>query len=140
MDSTIIQPDLLSRLAEFRLALLRFERASDAIVRRCGLTPRQHLLLLALEGRHDGAASVGTLSEDLGLAQSTVTELADRSAAKGIVRRAPSGRDGRVVLVGTTQKGRRQLALALAELDVEREELGVALDRVAAVLPAIAAQ
>jgi DNA-binding MarR family transcriptional regulator len=140
MDSINIQPDLLSRLAEFRLALLRFERASDAIVRRCGLTPRQHLLLLALEGRHDGAASIGTLSEDLGLAQSTVTELADRSAAKGIVRRAPSGRDGRVVLVGTTQKGRRQLALALAELDVEREELGVALDRVAAVLPAIAAQ
>jgi len=139
MDSINIQPDLLSRLAEFRLALLRFERASDAIVRRCGLTPRQHLLLLALEGRHDGAASIGTLSEDLGLAQSTVTELADRSAAKGIVRRAPSGRDGRVVLVGTTQKGRRQLALALAELDVEREELGVALDRVAAVLPAIAA-
>jgi DNA-binding MarR family transcriptional regulator len=128
--------DLLARLADLRLTLQRFERASDAIVRRCGLTPRQHLLLLTLEGLRDGAASIGTLSEDLGLAQSTVTELADRSEAKGIVQRASSRRDGRVVLVRTTDEGRRLLDLALAELDVERELLGAALDRIAAVLPA----
>jgi DNA-binding MarR family transcriptional regulator len=126
--------DLLARLADLRLTLLRFERASDAIVRRCGITPRQHLLLLALEGRHEGTASIGTLSEDLGLAQSTITELADRSEAKGIVRRESSRQDGRVVLVRTTAEGRRLLALALAELDVERELLGTALDRIAAVL------
>jgi DNA-binding MarR family transcriptional regulator len=128
--------DLLSRLADLRLTLLRFERASDAIVRRCGITPRQHLLLLALEGRHEGAASIGTLSEDLGLAQSTITELADRSETKGIVRRESSRQDGRVVLVRTTAEGRRLLALVLAQLDVERELLGAALDRIAAVLPA----
>ena len=125
----------MSRLAELRLTLLRFERASDSIVRRCGLTPRQHLLLLTLEGRHGGVASIGTLADELGLAQSTVTELADRSEAKGIVRRASSRQDGRVVLVRSTEKGRRLLAQALAELDVEREELGAALDRIAAVLP-----
>ena len=128
--------DFLARLADLRLTLLRFERASDAIVRRCGLTPRQHLLLLALEGRHDGTASIGTLSEDLGLAQSTITELADRSEAKGIVRRESSRQDGRVVLVRTTAEGRRLLALALTQLDVERELLGTALERIAAVLPA----
>lgn len=128
--------DLLARLADLRLTLLRFERASDAIVRRCGITPRQHLLLLTLEGRHEGTASIGTLSDDLGLAQSTVTELADRSEAKGIVRRVSSRRDGRVVLVRTTDEGRRLLALALAQLHVERKLLGTALDRIAAVLPA----
>lgn len=128
--------DLLARLADLRLTLLRFERASDAIVRRCGITPRQHLLLLTLEGRHEGTASIGTLSDDLGLAQSTVTELADRSEAKGIVRRVSSRRDGRVVLVRTTDEGRRLLALALARLHVERKLLGTALDRIAAVLPA----
>ena len=128
--------DPLARLADLRLTLLRFERASDAIVRRCGLTPRQHLLLLTLEGRHEGAASIGTLSEDLGLAQSTVTELADRSEGKGIVRRTSSPQDGRVVLVGTTAEGRRLLALVLAQLEVERELLGTALDRIAVVLPA----
>jgi DNA-binding MarR family transcriptional regulator len=139
MDHVNISPedrDLLARLADLRLTLLRFERASDAIVRRCGITPRQHLLLLTLEGRHEGTASIGTLSEDLGLAQSTVTELADRSETKGIVRRESWRQDGRVVLVRTTGEGRRLLALVLAQLDVERELLGAALDRIAAVLPA----
>jgi DNA-binding MarR family transcriptional regulator len=73
---------------------------------------------------------------DLGLAQSTVTELADRSETKGIVRRESWRQDGRVVLVRTTDEGRRLLALVLAQLDVERELLGAALDRIAAVLPA----
>jgi DNA-binding MarR family transcriptional regulator len=139
MDPANISPEdrgLLARLADLRLTLLRFERASDAIVRRCGLTPRQHLLLLTLEGRHEGTASIGSLSEELGLAQSTVTELADRSEAKGIVRRESSRLDGRVVLVTTTDDGRRLLALVLAQLEVERELLGSALDRIAAVLPA----
>jgi len=139
MDHVNISPedrDLLARLADLRLTLLRFERASDAIVRRCGITPRQHLLLLTLEGRHEGTASIGTLSEDLGLAQSTVTELADRSETKGIVRRESWRQDGRVVLVRTTDEGRRLLAVVLAQLDVERELLGAALDRIAAVLPA----
>jgi DNA-binding MarR family transcriptional regulator len=139
MDPANISPEdrgLLARLADLRLTLLRFERASDAIVRRCGLTPRQHLLLLTLEGRHEGTASIGSLSEELGLAQSTVTELADRSEAKGIVRRESSRQDGRVVLVTTTDDGRRLLALVLAQLEVERELLGSALDRIAAVLPA----
>jgi DNA-binding MarR family transcriptional regulator len=139
MDHVNISPedrDLLARLADLRLTLLRFERASDAIVRRCGITPRQHLLLLTLEGRHEGTASIGTLSEDLGLAQSTVTELADRSETKGIVRRESWRQDGRVVLVRTTDEGRRLLARVLAQLDVERELLGAALDRIAAVLPA----
>ena len=142
MDHVNISPedrDLLARLADLRLTLLRFERASDAIVRRCGITPRQHLLLLTLEGRHEGTASIGTLSEDLGLAQSTVTELADRSETKGIVRRESWRQDGRVVLVRTTDEGRRLLALVLAQLDVERELLGAALDRIAAVLPATGA-
>jgi DNA-binding MarR family transcriptional regulator len=136
VNISIEDRDLLARLADLRLTLLRFERASDAIVRRCGITPRQHLLLLTLEGRHEGTASIGTLSEDLGLAQSTVTELADRSEGKGLVRRASSGRDGRVVLLRTTDEGRRLLALVMARLDVERELLGAALDRIAAVLPA----
>ena len=138
MDPANISPEdrhLLARLADLRLTLLRFERASDAIG-RCGLTPRQHLLLLTLEGRHEGTASIGALSEELGLAQSTVTELADRSEAKGIVRRGSSRQDGRVVLVTTTAEGRHLLALVLEQLEVERELLGAALDRIAAVLPA----
>lgn len=81
-------------------------------------------------GRHGGEASIGALSEDLGLAQSTVTELADRSAAKGIVRRTPSRRDGRVVLVSPTNQGMRLLCRALDALAGERELLGSAIARI----------
>jgi DNA-binding MarR family transcriptional regulator len=121
------QAERLSAVADFRLALRRFERASDRIVQRCGLTPRQHLLLLALEGRHAGAGSIGALANELGLAQSTVTELADRSQARGLVARAASRDDARVVLLRTTPRGRAILAQTLDSLDRERDDLAGAM-------------
>jgi DNA-binding MarR family transcriptional regulator len=121
-------------VAELRLALQRFEQTSDRIVRRCSLTPRQYLLLLVLEGRHGGSASIGSLAEELLLAQSTVTELADRSQASGLVERVVSRDDARVVLVRTTPKGRARLARALAALEGGREELRTAMRRLGSVL------
>jgi len=118
-----------------RTALQRFERASDRIVRRSGLTPRQYLLLLTLEGRHAGSASIGTLSQELLLAQSTVTELADRAQADGLVERVVARHDARVVLVGTTREGARRLGRALEALDRERDRLGTAIDELNAALP-----
>ena len=122
-------------MATFRIALQRFERASDRIVRRSGLTPRQYLLLLTLEGRHAGSASIGTLSQELLLAQSTVTELADRAQADGLVERVVARHDARVVLVQTTPEGVRRLGRALGALDRERDRLGTAIDELNAVLP-----
>ena len=128
-------PDAVGRIAAFRIALQRFERTSDRVVRRSGLTPRQHLLLLALEGRHAGSASIGTLSQELLLAQSTVTELADRAQAEGLVERVVSRDDARVVLVRATSEGRRRLGRALEALDRERDRLGTAIDELNAALP-----
>lgn len=122
-------------MAAFRLALQRFERASDRIVRRSGLTPRQYLLLLTLEGRHGGSASIGTLSQELLLAQSTVTELADRAQADGLVERVVARHDARVVLLHTTREGARRLGRALEALDRERDRLGTAIDELNAALP-----
>lgn len=130
-----IHDDGVARIAAFRIALQRFERTSDRVVRRSGLTPRQHLLLLALEGRHAGSASIGALSQELLLAQSTVTELADRAQAEGLVERAVSRDDARVVLVRTTREGTRRLARALEALDRERDRLGIAIDELNAALP-----
>jgi len=129
--------DRVGRVAEFRIALQRFERTSDQVVRRSGLTPRQHLLLLALEGRHAGSASIGTLSRELLLAQSTVTELADRAQAEGLVERVVARDDARVVLVRTTREGARQLERALAALDRERDRLGLAIGDLDAAFPRV---
>ena len=129
-----IDEDGVARIAAFRIALQRFERTSDRVVRGSGLTPRQHLLLLALEGRHAGSASIGTLSQELLLAQSTVTELADRAEAAGIVERVVARDDARVALVRTTREGRRRLTRALEALDRERDRLGTALDALNAAL------
>ncbi|HEY7345058.1 MAG TPA: MarR family transcriptional regulator [Gaiella sp.] len=130
-----IPDDPIGRVAAFRLALQRFERASDRIVRRSGLTPRQYLLLLTLEGRHGGSASIGTLSQELLLAQSTVTELADRAQADGLVERVVARHDARVVLLHTTREGARRLGRALEALDRERDRLGTAIDELNAALP-----
>jgi DNA-binding MarR family transcriptional regulator len=130
-----IPDDSIGRVAAFRLALQRFERASDRIVRRSGLTPRQYLLLLTLEGRHGGSASIGTLSQELLLAQSTVTELADRAQADGLVERVVARHDARVVLLHTTREGARRLGRALEALDRERDRLGTAIDELNAALP-----
>ena len=130
-----IDDDAVARIADFRIALQRFERTSDRVVRRSGLTPRQHLVLLALEGRHAGSASIGTLSQELLLAQSTVTELADRAQAEGLVERVVSRDDARGVHVRATREGRRRLAAALEALDRERGRLGIAIDELNAALP-----
>ena len=99
------------------------------------MTPRQYLLLLTLEGRHAGSASIGTLSQELLLAQSTVTELADRAQADGLVERVVARHDARVVLVQTTPEGVRRLGRALGALDGERDRLGMAIDELNAALP-----
>jgi DNA-binding MarR family transcriptional regulator len=132
--ANIEDADQVRRVADFRLALQRFERTSDRVVRQSGLTPRQYLLLLALDGRHGGSASIGALTRELVLAQSTVTELVDRAQTEGLVERVVARDDARVVLVGTTREGSRRLARALAALERERDRLGVAIDELNAAL------
>ena len=121
-------------IAEFRAALRRFLRVSEEAARRHGLTPRQHLLLLMIQGAPDGSkqATVRDLSERLQLAQSTVTELVHRAQAAGLVRRTPSNEDGRVVHVTVTPSGLSALRALHAELRGERS----ALTKILARLPA----
>src|SRR5205085_10428535 len=89
------------RAAEFRRLLRRFTAHGDTAVRRAGLTPQRYLLLLAIKGAADGSQSrsIGQLTDDLQLAQSSVTEQVDRAEAAGLVVRAGAETDGRTVLV-----------------------------------------
>jgi DNA-binding MarR family transcriptional regulator len=113
----------VQRVAAFRAALRHFERTTEVVVRRVGLTPRQYLLLLAVEGAPDGSRTghIGELAEALGLAPSTISGLVDRAAAAGLVRRATADHDGRVVRVSLTRAGRDRLEQAMAGLDAERD-------------------
>ena len=119
------------RAAEFRRLLRRFQAHGDARVRQAGLTPQRYLLLLAIKGAPDETEtrSIGQLSEDLQLAQSSVTELVDRAEAAGLVMRASGDADARTVIVSLSPAGEHRLALALTAVRAEREQLLEHLDR-----------
>jgi DNA-binding MarR family transcriptional regulator len=116
--------------AELRRRLRRFLARGDATVRRSGLTPQRYLLLLAVKGAPDGSETrtVGEIADDLQLAQSSTTELVDRAVAAGLVVRATSPRDGRVVRIALTPAGEERLETAFSALDSARGELLEHLD------------
>ncbi len=131
LDSGSITKGEVLQAAEFRRQLRRFVAHGDAGVRQAGLTPQRYLLLLAVKGAPDGSEtrSIGQLSDDLQLAQSSVTELVDRAEAAGLVARAPGDSDARTVLVRLQPTGEERLMAALTLVRAEREQLLEHLDR-----------
>jgi DNA-binding MarR family transcriptional regulator len=119
------------RAAEFRRLLRRFLAHGDLRVRQAGLTPQRYLLLLAIKGAPDGsqARSIGQLTDDLQLAQSSVTELVDRAEAARLVARASGSADARTVLVRLSPAGEERLSRALLSVRADREQLLAHLDR-----------
>jgi len=130
-DPGQISQEEVLQAAEFRRLLRRFLAHGDAGVRRAGLTPQRYLLLLAVKGAPDRTEtrSIGQLSDDLQLAQSSVTELVDRAEAAGLVARAAGNSDARTVLVRLQPAGEERLMTALASVRAEREQLLAHLDR-----------
>lgn len=125
MSSPTHTADDYERVAEFRSALRRFLRRTEKIARNSGLTPQRYLLLLMIKGAPDGAerSTVTELAGRLQLAQSTVTELVGRAEEAGLVRREPSGVDGRVAHIRLSDEGERRLAGAFTGLEAERQHL-----------------
>jgi|SRR4051794_4780386 DNA-binding MarR family transcriptional regulator len=114
--------------AEFRAALRLFLRRSEVAAREGGITPRQHLLLLQIAGADGGRTTVSELVERLALTQSAVTELVQRAEAAGLVERAGSASDGRVVHLSLTTEGESRLARVHDALGPERAELRRVMD------------
>ena len=114
--------------AAFRAELRRFLRRSEDASRANGITPRQHLLLLQIAGAPDGVTTVSDLVDTLSLTQSAVTELVQRAEAAGLVERAPSREDGRVVHLSLTQLGSEKLDAVHTELGPERAQLRRVMD------------
>jgi DNA-binding MarR family transcriptional regulator len=112
-------------VASLRATLRTFMRVSEHAARRHGLTQQRYVLLLMIRGAPDGSqrSTVTELSERLQVAQSTVTELVGRAEQVGLVTRAPSREDGRVVYFSLTPDGERRLAATLLDLRAERDHL-----------------
>lgn len=110
--------------AALRSALRRFSQASERMLQPYGLTTERYELLLAIKAaRNDERATVSELTDTLGVAQSSVTQLVRRVEDAGLVRREVSGKDARVRYLRLSRQGERQLALAVSALHEERTRL-----------------
>lgn len=111
--------------ADLRTALRRFLRRAEEIARRHHLTPRQYVLLLMIRAAREkgGYATITDLVDRLALTQSTITELVQRADEAGLVTRAQSPVDGRVIHLDLSELGTRRLEAAFTELGPERETL-----------------
>lgn len=118
-----------ARVAEFRVALRRFQRQTEVVARDCGITPAWYLLLLQIKGAPDltEQTTVTALADRLQLAQSSVTELVSRAQQAGLLQRAPSASDARVVHLLLSPQGEKIFARAFRSLASEREALRAAI-------------
>jgi DNA-binding MarR family transcriptional regulator len=115
----------VQKAATFRVALRAFLRQTERSAQHAGLTPQRYLLLLLVKGAEDGSsrATISELAKRLHLAQSTVTELVNRAASAGLVRRSSSTDDARVVYVELTEEGEERFAAAFDAMLDERRRL-----------------
>ncbi len=114
----------IQEVAAFRTALRRFERRTELAVKEAGLTPRRYLLLLLVAARpKDDPATVSSLSNDMEMPQSTVTDLVARAVEGGLLERREASADGRVTHLSVTELGGERLAVAMERLASERVEL-----------------
>lgn len=111
-----------ARLLALRTGLRHFERWSAKQAQAAGLTPAQHQLLLAIRGHRDpDGPTIGEVADYLLLRHHSAVGLVDRAESAGLVRRARSDEDHRIVRLHLTEVGAARLealsALHLEELD-----------------------
>lgn len=111
--------------AEFRIALLGFQRRTTGITARHGLTPQRYLLLLLIRVRSDSGepATVTALQEPLQMTQSAVTQLVTGAESAGLIERVPDPDDARSHALELTTEGAQRLRRAFDDLSEERENL-----------------
>lgn len=116
-------------VAEFRVALRRFQRQTEIVARECGITPSWYMLLLQIKGAPDltEQTTVTALAKRLQLAQSSVTELVARAEKAGLIERTASREDARVVFLRLSPDGEETFARAFRNLASERDALRQAI-------------
>lgn len=97
-------------LAAVRAELRGFAHFTESVVRDAGLTPQQHQVLVALRAADTGELSIGALAETLMLKPHSVSGLADRLETLGLVERARTEADRRIITLRLTAKARALMA------------------------------
>ena len=97
-------------LAAVRAAIRGFAHFTEKVVQAAGLTAQQHQVLVALRAAEKGELSIGELAESLLLQPHSVSGLADRLQALGLVERIRQAEDRRVVTLRLTVKARQLMA------------------------------
>jgi DNA-binding MarR family transcriptional regulator len=93
-------------LAAVRAELRGFAHFTEQVVKNAGLTPQQHQVLVALRATDEGEMPVGELAEALFLRPHSVSGLADRLEALGMVERVQRANDRRSIGLRLTGKAR----------------------------------
>ncbi len=125
-------PGELDVVMQLRVALRRFQSATDEITRRHRLTSRQYDLLALLHASDPKRHTPSRIALDLHLGRNTLTELVSRAAEAGLVHREPHGEDARSKQIVPSEEGTRRYLAAVAELRPERTRLLAILREAAA--------
>lgn len=102
----MLDDDDFRTLAAVRAEIRGFAHFTEKIVQSAGLTPQQHQVLVALRAAQNSELSIGQLADTLLLKPHSVTGLADRLQAVGLVERVRSESDRRSVKLRLTDKAR----------------------------------
>src|SRR3546814_5321416 len=103
-------------LKALRRILRATDRGSRKLAAATGLTPSQLLVLREVEARDE--VTPGSIAQRLQFSHATITAIADRLVALGLVTRTRSDRDKRQIFLGATAEGRQRRADAT---DMRRE-------------------
>ena len=105
-------------LAAVRAAIRGFAYFTEKVVQAAGLTPQQHQVLVTLRASENDELTIGEVAKALLLRPHSVSGLADRLEALGLVARARSKADHRVVVLQLTDKARKLMSsLSLTHRD-----------------------
>jgi DNA-binding MarR family transcriptional regulator len=121
----------LERVAELRIAVRRFQTATDRITSRHGLTPRQYDLLAILHAPSRAGVVASAIADELSLSRNAMTELVSRAVEAGLIHRKEDEHDARRKPLAPTARGSRHYRAAAGELRLARDQLLDALRRAA---------
>ena len=98
--------------ADFRAAIRRFMHFSEEQARNLGVTPQQHLLLLAVRGHADyPRVTIGAVAEALQIRHHSASLLVDRCVKRGLIERREDPTDRRRALLSLLPEGTRILRI-----------------------------
>jgi DNA-binding MarR family transcriptional regulator len=124
----------LVRQSQFRYELRRFLRFGEEASRAAGVTAVQYHLMLHTQGFPDRDwASIGELAERLQTQPHGVVALVSRCEEAGLVRRQANDRDGRLVEVHLTAKGRRLIGVLAAQHHAQLASLAAVIEAARAI-------